>query len=877
MTLDEEIRAGGRLDENQELMLYNMSLRQTSQRAAGGREGTHVLLSKFEGNPTYQEMVERGLLDCKMYGQGVDASTAAVTLLVTRKGLRYCVLYAEEIEPKRAYDVSGRQRFDAAALDDGRAANSGDVNYALLTSGMATRSSAAKNAAFALTDEQVEHFEKLGAQRRGVEEGTVERRGRRRAFASVTGTMKWESPSGDRWSYVRADDASVQVTGVDSASRSLHVPAEIEGGPVVAIAAGAFSMNDAVEEVVCPDSVELIGAGAFRQCSKLKRLVLPESVATFDSSWIARCPNLEELVLPGSLERIGRGVFENPGLKKLVIGRAVSEVEPGVFQGSQLEEVVVDDANPHIVERDGALYAKDLSVLLALVRPVRVLVVADGCRTLAKKSCYGCDELEEVVLPDSLVEVEPFAFAYSGLACFEAPASLEVIGEKAFFACRNLVEARLGDGLSAIGESSFEGSGLRALAIPATIKSLGRSMTRNTGIVHSGPESTLTIEGDCADLFLDGAGGLYRRCEDGVHLVQLVDGQIAQYRAWEGTVVVDPYAFAYNDSIESVSLPDSVRSIGRSAFRICRSLRRVELPDSIESIGDEAFLDTNLEEFRVPVALADLGERALVTYGAHHGTKMPSLAHVEVAPGNDSFYTACGMLCRRTGSQASVVIFTSSEARVMFPDEVTRVEDYAFCNARGIEYLALNPGLSFIGTNGMATRCWIRHIHVDMAKPIAGRTTFDFFFPNTPGALRGIALGLSGASWVNVAGLTEQLDLCLVSARDYNVPGKSSNISAYAQAKLILDRLDDPVMLTNGNRAMMERVLRNNIEDICVDVALYDDRSVLDDLVDRGFVNAENFEGVIERVGALRDAATSAFLLETKRQKFAGDAFDYDL
>ena len=136
---------------------------------------------------------------------------------------------------------------------------------------------------------------------------------------------------------------------------------------------------------------------------------------------------------------------------------------------------------------------------------------------------------------------------------------------------------------------------------------------------------------------------------------------------------------------------------------------------------------------------------------------------------------------------------------------------------------------------------------------------------------------MSGASWVNVPGMMEQLDLCLMNARDYNVPGKLDNISAYAQAKLILDRLDDPVMLKPRNKLMMERVLRDNIVDICVDVALYDDRSILDDLIVRGFVNADNLDEVIERVGSLRDAATSAYLLEAKRERFARNTFDYDL
>ena len=871
MSLDDEILSEERLDESQELMLYNMSLRQTSQRAAGGREGTHVLLSRVEENPAYQKMIEQGLLECKVYGQGIGSSAAA-SLIVTLKGLRYCVLFADEIEPRRTYDSAGVRR----VKEEPKPADVNDVNYAILTSGATRNSSAAKDAAMALTPEQVASFERLGAQ---IRDAHGKRARRSFSFPSAAKQFEWQSPSGEVWAYALADANGpiAQVVGVSGESKSLHVPAQIEGAVVVAIAAGAFSMNEIVEEVICPDGVELIGASAFRQCTNLKRLVLPASVAEFKASWISRCPNLEELVLPGSLERVGRDVFENPGLRKLVIGPCASEIEPGVFQGSHLEEIVVDDANPFIAVQDGALYTRDRSALLALVYPVRELVVASGCKTLAKKSCYGCEELEQVRLPDSLVEVGPFALAYTGIVRFEAPASLESIAEKAFIGCRNLREARLNNGLVSIGESAFEGSGLRALALPATIASLGKSMTRATAIVHSGPNCSLTIDSDCVDLFLDGVGGLYRRREDGAHLVQLIDGDVERYSVYDGAVAIDPYAFAYHDRIESVSVPASVRTIGKSAFRVCRNLRHIELPDTVESIGDEAFLDTNLEEFRVPAALRELGARALVTYGAHHGSGSPSLARIEVAPGNESFYVSCGMLCRRTSAGASVAIFANCEPHVEFPEEVTHVDDYAFCNARGIEYLGLNARLYTLGTNALSTRCLIRHIHVERSEPVEGRTSFDFIFPNTPGAIRGISLGLGGASWVNVQGLTEQLDLCIVSAHDFNAPGKPGNISAYAQAKLILERLDDPVMLTPSNATLLERVLRDNIEDICVDVALYDDRAVLDALITRGFVNADNLDGVIERVNALRDAASTAYLLEAKRQRFGSFDFDYDL
>ena len=722
-----------------------------------------------------------------------------------------------------------------------------------------------------LSDAQIAHIEKVAVMRRELSQ-------RRRAFkfGHVSSVRRWAGADGGVWSYAVLDDSYVRIVGYEGAARHLTIPAEVADKPVASIAAGALALNDRVQEIICPDGVVEIGNGAFRGDMALRKLVLPAAAGEFDPNWIAQCTALEELVLPDTMEVIGRGVFASDKLRKLVVGRSAQTVEPGAFQGSRLAEFSVHADNPFLATDGDALYSKDGAVLFALVRPVKDLVVASGCTTVARKCCHGFTALEEVLLPDTVTELGPFAFAGTGLRRFKAPASLREIGEKAFMHCHALESAELNDGLERIGDSAFEGSDISELAIPASIQGIGASMTRHTRVVHSGPGCTLTIDERCEEHFLDGEGGLYRREPDGAHLVQLVDADMESYAVLDGAVAIEPHAFAFHERITSVRVPDSVRSIGRSAFRVCKALRHVELADSVERIGDEAFYDTNLEAFRVPAALRELGERALVTYGAHHHDRYPSLARLEVAPGNDRFYIACGMLCRKMESGASVVAYDGSEPRVAFPDEVTRVEEYALGNASGIEYLALNSRLSTIGTKGLSTRCWIRHIHVELAQPVEGRSVYDFFFPNTPSAVRGIALGF-GASWVNVPGIAEQLDICLANARDYNSPRNPANISAYEQARFILGRLADPVMLTRASRNMMERILRNHIEDVCVDVALHDDRAVFDELIERGFVNAGNLDAIIDRVTRLRDAASSAYLLEAKRERFGGRTYDYDL
>ena len=106
MATEEEIRAEGRISEEQENILYNIALRQDEL----GREPTNVLLSKVENNPLYQEMFDREFLTYQVYDYGVEGTPKVANLIVTLKGMRYCIIYGDEIEPRRRYDTAGRLR-----------------------------------------------------------------------------------------------------------------------------------------------------------------------------------------------------------------------------------------------------------------------------------------------------------------------------------------------------------------------------------------------------------------------------------------------------------------------------------------------------------------------------------------------------------------------------------------------------------------------------------------------------------------------------------------------------------------------------------------------------------------------------------------------
>lgn len=718
---------------------------------------------------------------------------------------------------------------------------------------------------------QVQQAEEILARMREMQE---RRRELERARASKPRTFT--DDEGTTWTYVVIDDRVIRITGCSTGARVLKVPAGIEGFPVYSIGSDACSRLEGVEEIICPDSIELIRSCAFRECPDLRRVVLPENVSEFNVSWLQRCLALEELVLPGLLETITSAVFDNEGLKRLRIGKNVKAIVPGAFEKTRLEALELSEGNPYLKTDGIALYSADGAVLVALGKPTEQYDVADGCVKIAKKAFANIADLRSVTLPGSLEVIGKFAFAGSGLYRVVIPDDVRVIGEKAFLNCRSLEEINLNEGLVRIDDSAFYGSSLHSLHIPSSIESIGTSIVAHTNVVCSGPDATIAIDPGCETLFLDESGGLYRREDDGLHLIQLIDPFVTHFTAHENTRYVDERAFAMLPNIQVASLPDGVEEVREGAFRVCSKLVRVNLPDSVRAIGKEAFFDTKLQSIRIPEALETLGENALVTAGAHRLSDPPSLKSVEVSPGNKRFFVEAGMLIERTDSGNRIIAYTGEYPDVMIPDTVTSIAPFAFSNARGIRTLHLPSSVRIVGTSGLGVWSYIELIHVEVAKPVEGCTTFDFRFPNTDRSLHSISLALGGSTWVNVPDIMAQYDNCISNAHDYQGNNRDS-ISIYEQVSRVVERLRDPILLTNVNRKNFERLFQWHLEEICVDIARHDDRELIDALIEFGFLNENNLEPVIGAVGRLQDAAMTAYLLEVKRRRFNKSTFDFDL
>lgn len=705
--------------------------------------------------------------------------------------------------------------------------------------------------------------------------------------ARTSEPMTWEDAAGTRWTYVVLDDAELRIESCATQVERLEVPAEIGGMPVVALAPDACANLSSVVELICPSGLLSVGFCAFRGCRNLRKAVLPAGLASYDSGWFRSCPKLEELSLPGGLDRIAPNVFDAPGLKALRVGKATREVEPGAFGKSQLESISVVDENPFLKTDGRALYSKDGGVLLALAVPAESYRVAEGCRVLERKAFGFFSCLQEVALPDTVEIIRAFALARTGISFFSAPAALRCVEEKAFFNCENLEQAGFCDGLVSLGANAFTGTRIVELRLPSTLRELGNPLAANTGLVFAGERATFGIacgEGDGA-LELDEHGGLYRRDEGGLAFVMLLDPQAVSYEVRDGVARICEGAFAGHGKLAEVALPDGLREVGDAAFKGCRALRRVNIPESVLRIGGEAFLDTNLESVFLPAGLEHLGANALVTQGAHFsasvrtGRVSPSLREVRVGEGNARFSVQGGLLLERSGSGQSMRVLLCLEGTevVRVPREVNEVAPYAFNNVQGIRELYLSDRIVVVGIRGLAVDGLVELIHVDLVREQGDRGFYELRFPDTDRGIQQMMLALSVPDHVSVEALFEHYDTAITNGSSFDAAAERG-LGLYDQATRLIERLLDPVYLSEVNRQLCVRFLRSNAERICVDLAKHDDRAAIDSMLDLGFLNEENIYAVIDRVGALQDAAIVNYLLEARRLRFEQSVFDdFDL
>ena len=387
-------------------------------------------------------------------------------------------------------------------------------------------------------------------------------------------------------------------------------------------------------EVIIPDGVTSIGNTAFSWCKSLTSVVIPDSVTSIGKSTFFGCESLTNVVIPNSVTSIGKYAFaacssltsitvdsNNPNymsidgnlyskdgktLIQYAIGKKDTSFtipnsvefigEYAFYRCSSLTSITVDSNNPSYMSIDGNLYSKNEKTFIQYAigkkdtsftipnsvefigdnafsscNSLTSVVIPDSVTSIGKEAFSWCKSLTNVVIPDSVTSISGWAFSHcESLTSVVIPNSVTSIGRGAFYGCKNLTifvhsldqVKKWADGWNP------DNRPVKVIGNAATTKS-----TQKTDAKKAESESTFK-----------GKPSLLNASDPDF---EIVDGRLKKYKGNkpnivipDGVTAIDDYIFYNSDGIVSVTIPQSITSIGYCAFGSCDKLTGILIDEN---------------------------------------------------------------------------------------------------------------------------------------------------------------------------------------------------------------------------------------------------------------------------------------------------------
>ena len=401
---------------------------------------------------------------------------------------------------------------------------------------------------------------------------------------------------------VSKDAATAKITGVGERFKNQSkfvIPTQVEEDGktfrVTEIADAAFSNSSALTSITISEGVVRIGKLAFANCPRLTSITIPKTVTQID------CGGMY----------IGDNYYS---------GHLFTNCP-------SLTSIVVEEGNPRYksIQNGNGIIDKTTNTLIA---GDQTTIIPDSVTSIGNYAFASCDALTSITIPNSVTSIGEFAFfSCDALTSITIPNSVTSIGNRAFFSCDALTSITIPNSVTSIGNRAFyDCHALTSITIPNSVTSIGEfafgSCDKLTSVTIGNSANNIIGAGlgaspSLTSINVDVNNPNY--CSiDGVlfdknqtTLIRYPRGKQGAYIIPNSVTSIGESAFRNCDALTSITIPDSVTSIGESAFRNCDALTSVTIPDSVTSIGGCAFFDCDaLTSVTIPNSVTSIGGSA---------------------------------------------------------------------------------------------------------------------------------------------------------------------------------------------------------------------------------------------------------------------------
>ena len=339
-------------------------------------------------------------------------------------------------------------------------------------------------------------------------------------------------------------------------------------GNMTTIYQSMFENDAKLSKIILPSTVTTIGYGAFSGCSSLKSINIPEGVTTIYGEAFKDCKLFTTITLPTTLTEIKSDAFKGC--------YALAEV---YNLSTDLTVTAGSDSNGMVAYYAKAIHTSSTDPSSIVTDTNGYVFLYDGAKGYLigyTGSSYRLD------LPNSFeyngteitsYEISAYAFYQNkNIYSIKIPASVTAIGENAFKECFHLVEIYNTSSLEITrGNSSNGYVSYYALVV-------NQSNTADSILIFDANEYVFAIA--------DGVNCVIGYTGTATDLV--IPGQFTYNDVIYTDLFINRYSFAYSN-ITSLVVSSGVKKLGQYAFAYNYSLKSVEVADTVVNFDYHPF------------------------------------------------------------------------------------------------------------------------------------------------------------------------------------------------------------------------------------------------------------------------------------------------